>query len=25
MIEEISTKLAEFGINREHIHTEKFF
>ena len=25
MIEEISTKLEEFGINREHIHTEKFF
>lgn len=25
MIEEVSTKLAELGINREHIHTEKFF
>ncbi|MBI2310180.1 hypothetical protein HYU89_04770 [Candidatus Collierbacteria bacterium] len=25
MIEELSTKLAEVGINKEHIHTEKFF
>lgn len=25
MIEELSTKLAGFGINTQHIHTEKFF
>ncbi len=25
MIEEVSTKLTELGINTEHIHTEKFF
>lgn len=25
MIEEVSTKLTELGINREHVHTEKFF
>jgi len=25
MIDELSTKLAEAGINKEHIHTEKFF
>ena len=25
MIDEVSTKLTELGINKEHIHTEKFF
>jgi Na+-transporting NADH:ubiquinone oxidoreductase subunit F len=25
MIDEVSTKLTEIGINKEHIHTEKFF